>query len=122
MPIKIPEWIGQDDQSICIGDGKWVRIPDLIHQARDLESFEADLRSMDVGGDKFEDANSTMGFLTHVKAMFNADLDYPVIMDQDGWVVDGRHRIAKAIYAGLDTVKAVRFEKEIIHSFIRDEE
>ena len=63
-----------------------------------------------------------MGFLTHVRAMFNADLDYPIIMDQDGWVVDGRHRIAKAIYAGQDTVKAVRFEKEIIHSFIRDEE
>ena len=47
--------------------------------------------------------------LTHMQAVNNADLKYPIIMDEDGEIMDGRHRIMKAILTGKKTIKAVRF-------------
>lgn len=47
--------------------------------------------------------------VTHMKAVQNADLSYPIILDEDGEVMDGRHRIMRAILEGRETIKAVRF-------------
>ena len=38
-------------------------------------------------------------------------MDYPVILSEEGWVLDGWHRIAKAILQNQRYVKAVRFKK-----------
>jgi len=35
----------------------------------------------------------------------------PIILDEDGELMDGRHRIMKALLIGLETVKAVRFDQ-----------
>ena len=40
-----------------------------------------------------------------------ADLSYPVMLDADGIVLDGVHRILKTMTLGLATVPAVRFER-----------
>jgi len=47
----------------------------------------------------------------HMKSVNNADLKYPIILDEDGEVMDGRHRIMKALLTGKKTIKAVRFEE-----------
>jgi hypothetical protein len=47
----------------------------------------------------------------HMKAVNDADLSYPIILDEDGEIMDGRHRIMKAILLGHKTIKAVRFEE-----------
>ena len=47
----------------------------------------------------------------HMKAVRDCDLDYPIIMDEDGDVMDGRHRIMKAILEDQKTIKAVRFKR-----------
>lgn len=44
--------------------------------------------------------------------MTTADLSYPVILAADGRVMDGMHRIAKALAMGLETVDAVQFQKQ----------
>jgi hypothetical protein len=46
----------------------------------------------------------------HTRLMEGADLSFPVILAADGRVMDGMHRIAKALLLGLPTVDAVRFE------------
>jgi len=46
----------------------------------------------------------------HMKAVNDADMECPIILDEDGDIMDGRHRIMKAILLGLPTIKAVRFE------------
>ena len=48
--------------------------------------------------------------LWHFKAVVAADLDCPIILEEDGDIMDGRHRIMKAMYEGRDTIKAVRFD------------
>jgi hypothetical protein len=40
--------------------------------------------------------------------MQQVDLSYPIIQAPDGWIMDGYHRIAKAILEGKTTIKAVR--------------
>jgi len=49
--------------------------------------------------------------VTHVKAVLDADMSYPIILDEDGELMDGRHRIMKALLEGRKTIKAVRFEE-----------
>jgi len=47
----------------------------------------------------------------HYKLMNEADLTYPVILSEDRRVMDGMHRIVKALILGHETIKAVIFEK-----------
>lgn len=37
------------------------------------------------------------------------DLAYPIILGADGRVMDGMHRIARALLDGLPTIRAVQF-------------
>ena len=41
--------------------------------------------------------------------MLDADLTFPLILGPDGRVMDGMHRIARALLDGRDQVSAVRF-------------
>ena len=47
----------------------------------------------------------------HMKAVNDADLSMPIILDEDGEIMDGRHRLMKAILIGELTIKAVRFDE-----------
>ena len=47
----------------------------------------------------------------HVKQILKVNIDYPIILDEDGEIMDGRHRIMKAILEGKETIKAVRFDE-----------
>lgn len=47
--------------------------------------------------------------LEHFKSVKQADLRYPIILDEDGEILDGRHRLMRAILDGYETIKAVRF-------------
>lgn len=47
----------------------------------------------------------------HMKAVLDADLDKPIILDEDGEIMDGRHRLMKAILHNAETIKVVRFEE-----------
>jgi len=44
----------------------------------------------------------------HVRLMVQADTDFPVIVCPQGRVMDGMHRILKALTSGGDSVKAVQ--------------
>jgi len=50
-------------------------------------------------------------FVGHVQAVNEANLTYPIILDEDGEIMDGRHRLMKAILLGKKTIKAVRFKE-----------
>lgn len=47
----------------------------------------------------------------HMKAVLDADLDKPIILDEDGEIMDGRHRLMKAMLHNVPTIKVVRFEE-----------
>jgi hypothetical protein len=45
----------------------------------------------------------------HARLMLESDLEFPVILSSDGRVMDGMHRICKALLEGRDEIEAVRF-------------
>ena len=48
----------------------------------------------------------------HAKLMGETDLSYPIILSRDGGVMDGMHRVCKALTCGNKTISAVQFKKD----------
>ena len=44
--------------------------------------------------------------------MLAADLAYPIILDSAGRVMDGMHRVSKALMQGATQIAAVQFEQD----------
>ena len=47
----------------------------------------------------------------HCRRINETDPRYPLIINDNGQLMDGGHRLARALLEGQKTVKAVRFEK-----------
>ncbi|MBA3505116.1 MAG: hypothetical protein H0T80_04965 [Betaproteobacteria bacterium] len=45
----------------------------------------------------------------HARLILDCDFTFPVILSSDGRVMDGMHRICKALFLGHDDIEAVRF-------------
>lgn len=50
-------------------------------------------------------------FVAHMRRVLDADLSFPIILDDEGYVMDGRHRIARSLLDGEDSICFVRFAK-----------
>lgn len=87
------------------GDG--YSVARLLDDTKDLAVFEVPLASLDLSSKIWDDCNM-FALSFHVKKCMNADLSYPILLDWDGGVADGRHRIIKAIIDGKRTIKARR--------------
>ena len=48
----------------------------------------------------------------HARLIDEADASFPIILSSDGRVMDGMHRVGKALLKGLPTIEAVRFEHD----------
>lgn len=49
--------------------------------------------------------------LEHHHKILNADITFPIIISEDGLIMDGVHRICRAYLENRKTIRAVRFEK-----------
>jgi hypothetical protein len=59
------------------------------------------------------DEAPTWGALVeHVKLIDAADLAFPIIVSADGTVMDGMHRVAKALRVGHADIEAVQFTND----------
>jgi hypothetical protein len=58
------------------------------------------------------DAPTCRRVALHAKLMNETNLSLPIILSQDGRVMDGMHRVCKAMIAGRDTILAVRFDED----------
>jgi hypothetical protein len=50
--------------------------------------------------------------LEHVRLIEAADLSYPIILSASGAVMDGMHRVAKAMLEGRNGIEAVQFDED----------
>lgn len=48
----------------------------------------------------------------HCQLMLAASLAYPIILDSEGRVMDGMHRVGKALMQGATHIDAVQFEQD----------
>lgn len=82
----------------------------LIETSKQYEPFDLPLAGIDLHTLPWE-VNSILDFVHHVKRIDNTNLKYPVILDDEGIICDGWHRVAKAILKGDTSIKAVRLLK-----------
>jgi hypothetical protein len=57
-----------------------------------------------------EDVPTVRRVVDHMRLVREVDLSYPIILRVDGRVMDGMHRIARALLDGHSTIRAVQFE------------
>lgn len=106
--MKIKDWIAPNDQMCTLGNHTW-SVPRLFELARHLPVMEIPLDHLGVWY-KYENL-SLRELVMHMKAVNAADLSVPIILDEDGDLMDGRHRLMKAMLQGAYSIKAVRFDE-----------
>lgn len=89
-------------------NGRVYSVLDLIHYSRSLPVQDMPLVCMDVSN-IYPGISSTTEYLSHIRSVQEADLRYPILLDPEGAILDGRHRVAKALLAGRTHVKFRRF-------------
>lgn len=62
------------------------------------------------------DDRKNPAYKEHVKRLMNADLRYPILI-HDGHIIDGFHRMTKAILQGHKIVKAVTIPDSVFRKF-----
>ena len=91
-------------------------VDNLIKASIDLPVETVALDSItDVDTDfwfKFGPAPTVRRIIDHARLIREVDLSYPIILGADGRVMDGMHRVARAILDGRSAIKAVRFVTE----------
>ena len=116
VKIELP-WNNITEQRTTDGDnGNTWLISNLIEHAKVLPIKDIPMDHLAINF-KIGDMN-VRELVSHMKLILKADMNYPIILDQDGCIFDGRHRIAKALLEGHETIQAVRFEKDPPASYL----
>ncbi len=88
-------------------DGNYYSVARLVDEAKNLKSFDVPLAALDLSDEIWQGCNIyTLAF--HCKKVNESDLAKPIILDWNGAIADGRHRVIKALINGKKTIKAVR--------------
>lgn len=90
-------------------DNKCYRVEDIIELSKSLESFDLPIAGIDLSRCPWGEVN-LKSFAHHYIRVEEADLKYPIILDVEGFICDGWHRLCKAIVTNKKTIKAVRLE------------
>ena len=95
----------------------------LIRLSRELPTISVDPRSiaeLDVNHWYMEPSQqpTPRSMLQHMQLIEECDLSYPIILDSAGRVMDGMHRICRAIRDGHASINAKQFVQDPTPDFI----
>ena len=88
----------------------------LIERTRGLEPFDLSLDKVRELDESFwfeneGDLPTCRKIAEHARLIAETDLGYPIILDPEGRVMDGMHRVCKALMEGRSSVRAVRLQE-----------
>ncbi len=87
----------------------------LVELSKDLPIIEIDIsgiKELDEAfwyGDK-NDIPTCRSIVSHVRLINDSSLDYPIILSAENFVMDGMHRVCKALLNNISKIKAVKFK------------
>lgn len=106
--MKLTKWISPEKQECQLGKHVW-SVARLLQLAKDLPVMDVPLDHLNL---YYTYRKLTLReMVMHLNAVLSADLTCPIILDEDGELMDGRHRIMRAMLIGEEMVKAVRFDE-----------
>jgi hypothetical protein len=103
-------------------DGKVWTVTNLIACAKDLESFDLPLAAIYSGSEVWTPVGSAYGIAHHVRRALDVNTEYPIILCQRGFIMDGWHRVLRALIDGKATIKAVRFAETPPYDYLKPAE
>lgn len=107
---KVKLWVAEPLQDYyCDRDGNRYSVARLLDDSKDLPVFEVPLAAIDLSNQIWSDCNM-FELAFHVKKCRDAEIRCPILLDWNGYVADGRHRIIQAIVMGKTTIKARRMQ------------
>jgi hypothetical protein len=84
----------------------------LIELSRDLPVADVDVSTIGEVDTMYwfdeSTAPTVRNIIEHIRLIEEVDVQYPIILGPDGRVMDGMHRIARALLEGRATIAAVR--------------
>lgn len=99
-------------------DRKWqsvwkIKVATLISRLEREETVELDydLSAIDLSNEGIQ-CKDLYEVIEHYKLVKKANLKYPILLWHKWEVLDGRHRICKAIIEGRKTIKAIMFIRD----------
>lgn len=98
-----------EDSAYNDGTNRW-EASDLVKFAQGLPTYKLKLKYLDLSILPFT-VSDILSFADHVKRVHDTDLRYPVIVGPKGNIMDGWHRVAKAVLGGKKYVLAVRLKE-----------
>jgi hypothetical protein len=105
--VKNWDWkaqtVWEEDNKTAI----WVILNGIESWFYQTRKIKLNIEVYNLRSDSF-DCWNLFDFLTHYRLVESAKLKYPVIINSEGQVIDGRHRICKAILKGIKEVDAVQ--------------
>lgn len=104
-PLKISDFNLRENH--FTRNDKSYRVVDIIEIAKNLPIFEMPLCGIDISAKPWGDS-TIKNFVYHMKRVDQASLDYPIILDDEGYICDGWHRVTRAILKGDITIKCKR--------------
>lgn len=103
-------WDFKDGQNITL-TGKTYNIHAAIMLAEDTPVRNLLLRDFNISYCA-PNRNNVRDFVAHMKMVNDADLSYPILLNENGDIIDGRHRLCKALFLGRKYIKVKRFESD----------
>ena len=89
----------------------------LVALTKDFERERVNLDSIRELDENFwfggkDDQPTCRAIVQHMRLMEETDLNFPIILSSDGRIMDGMHRVAKALLEGRGSIEAVRFGQD----------
>jgi len=101
-------------ENICSIDekGSWY-VTNLIEKSNNKDNvyeYELDLFSINLNVIVWGRNLTQYELLTHFRQIQNIKDDYPILVSEEGWILDGWHRVTKYLLEGNRYIKCKRFK------------
>lgn len=99
--------------SVFHDDGDEWNAPTIYKAVEDqkLKPFKFPMKCMNLCQNRFRNTNNISDMAHHVSRCENVDMDIPIVLCPDGEILDGYHRIVRAVINGDENIMAYRLEK-----------
>jgi len=92
-------------------------VDQLVESSRDLPVISVKLGDIAELDENFwyqgaNDIPTVRSMVQHFQLVQETELEYPIILSEQGRVMDGMHRVAKALLLGHTKISAVQFETD----------
>lgn len=76
-----------------------------------LKPFKLPLLGINTGYLPIDNVSNIMGLLFHIQRINNLDKSIPIVLDTQGYIADGWHRVMRAILDNDDYIMAYRLKE-----------